>query len=221
MIFTYSWDSGFVILFAIDGVLTVNPSINTLIYKYNFHFSYSLPSWLASNPWLSVRDNEISRPWIHPNEIIAHGLSDFLCSRYLFRWFCQTVGNGARPYGLEYRHYPANTMSQKAITEVLKNAVNIDTIYPMGVVIWFVQNKNPDSLFSGERISEKRKLSSWQAAVVAALHWQPFIYLLTVIIFQDLHQTLITELNELIQPSVINILFLPHFQVEEEWCLQI
>ncbi|WP_282101110.1 MULTISPECIES: hypothetical protein [Morganella] len=38
-------------------------------------------------------------------------------------------------------------MSQKAITEVLKNAVNIDTIYPMGVVIWFVQNKNPDSLF--------------------------------------------------------------------------
>lgn len=31
-----------------------------------------------------------------------------------------------------------NTMSQKAITEVQKNAVNIDTIYPIGVVIWFV-----------------------------------------------------------------------------------
>lgn len=42
-----------------------------------------------------------------------------------------------------------NTMSQKAITEALQNAVNIDTIYPVGVVIWFAQNKNPNSLFPG------------------------------------------------------------------------
>lgn len=29
--------------FAIDGVLTANPSINTLIYKYNFHFFIRYP----------------------------------------------------------------------------------------------------------------------------------------------------------------------------------
>lgn len=46
-----------------------------------------------------------------------------------------------------------NTMSQKAITEALKNAVNIDTIYPVGVVIWFAQNKNPNSLFPGTKWS--------------------------------------------------------------------
>ncbi|ENG2091178.1 phage baseplate protein [Morganella morganii] len=44
-------------------------------------------------------------------------------------------------------------MSQKAITEALKNAVNIDTIYPVGVVIWFAQNKNPNSLFPGTKWS--------------------------------------------------------------------
>ncbi|EJD6037839.1 hypothetical protein M0J18_RS05305 [Morganella morganii] len=38
-------------------------------------------------------------------------------------------------------------MRQKAITGVLKNAVDIDTIYPIEVVVWFVQNKNPGSLF--------------------------------------------------------------------------
>lgn len=46
-----------------------------------------------------------------------------------------------------------NTMSQKAITEALQNAVNIDTIYPVGVVIWFAQNKNPNSLFPGTKWS--------------------------------------------------------------------
>lgn len=46
-----------------------------------------------------------------------------------------------------------NTMSQKAITDALKNAVNIDTIYPVGVVIWFAQNKNPNNLFPGTRWS--------------------------------------------------------------------
>ncbi|MEM8152958.1 phage tail protein [Morganella morganii] len=46
-----------------------------------------------------------------------------------------------------------STMSQKAITEALKNAVNIDTIYPVGVVIWFAQNKNPNSLFPGTKWS--------------------------------------------------------------------
>ncbi|HID7484659.1 TPA: phage baseplate protein [Morganella morganii] len=46
-----------------------------------------------------------------------------------------------------------NTMSQKAITEALKNAVNIDTIYPVGVVIWFAQNKNPNNLFPGTKWS--------------------------------------------------------------------
>ncbi|MEM7886065.1 hypothetical protein Q4Q78_00010 [Morganella morganii] len=46
-----------------------------------------------------------------------------------------------------------NTMSQKAITDALQNTVNIDTIYPVGVVIWFAQNKNPDSLFPGTQWS--------------------------------------------------------------------
>jgi len=42
-------------------------------------------------------------------------------------------------------------MSQKAITEALQKAVNIDIIYPVSVVIWFVQSKNPDSLFPGSK----------------------------------------------------------------------
>lgn len=45
------------------------------------------------------------------------------------------------------------TISQKGITDALKNAVNIDTIYPVGVVIWFAQNKNPNSLFPGTKWS--------------------------------------------------------------------
>lgn len=45
------------------------------------------------------------------------------------------------------------TISQKGITDALKNAVNIDTIYPVGVVIWFAQNKNPNSLFPGTQWS--------------------------------------------------------------------
>ncbi|MEW5109778.1 phage tail protein [Morganella morganii] len=40
-----------------------------------------------------------------------------------------------------------SVMSQNAVTEALKNAVNIDTIYPVGVVIWFAQNKNPNDFF--------------------------------------------------------------------------
>lgn len=45
------------------------------------------------------------------------------------------------------------TISQKGITDALKNAVNIDTIYPVGVVIWFAQNKNPNSLLPGTKWS--------------------------------------------------------------------
>ncbi|HCM61761.1 MAG TPA: phage tail protein [Morganella sp. (in: Bacteria)] len=46
-----------------------------------------------------------------------------------------------------------STISQKGITEALQNAVNLDTIYPVGVVIWFAQNKNPNSLFPGTKWS--------------------------------------------------------------------
>ena len=51
--------------------------------------------------------------------------------------------------GSDNRDINNNTMSQKAITEALQKAVNIDIIYPVGVVIWFAQNKNPNSLFPG------------------------------------------------------------------------
>ncbi|WP_334473518.1 phage tail-collar fiber domain-containing protein [Arsenophonus sp. PmNCSU2021_1] len=38
-------------------------------------------------------------------------------------------------------------ISQDGVTKALKNAVNINTLYPVGVVIWFAQNKNPNTLF--------------------------------------------------------------------------
>ncbi len=38
-------------------------------------------------------------------------------------------------------------MSQKAVTDALQNAVNLNTIYPVGIVVWFAQNKNPNALF--------------------------------------------------------------------------
>ncbi|EJD6044048.1 phage tail protein [Providencia rettgeri] len=41
----------------------------------------------------------------------------------------------------------ANVMSQKAVTDALQNAVNLNTIYPVGIVVWFAQNKNPNTLF--------------------------------------------------------------------------
>lgn len=40
-------------------------------------------------------------------------------------------------------------MSQKAVTDALQNAVNLNTIYPVGIVVWFAQNKNPNTLFPG------------------------------------------------------------------------
>ncbi|UBX48861.1 phage tail protein [Providencia alcalifaciens] len=41
----------------------------------------------------------------------------------------------------------ANVMSQKAVTDALQNAVNLNTIYPVGIVVWFAQNINPNNLF--------------------------------------------------------------------------
>nr|WP_323865880.1 hypothetical protein [Xenorhabdus sp. Flor] len=40
-------------------------------------------------------------------------------------------------------------MSQKAVTGALANAVSIDVLYPVGIVLWFAQNKNPNALFPG------------------------------------------------------------------------
>ncbi|MEY0015222.1 hypothetical protein AB7W42_10210 [Providencia rettgeri] len=42
-----------------------------------------------------------------------------------------------------------DVMSQKAVTEALQSAVNLDTIYPVGIVTWFAQNKDPNTLFPG------------------------------------------------------------------------
>ncbi|WP_419181521.1 phage baseplate protein [Providencia rettgeri] len=42
-------------------------------------------------------------------------------------------------------------MSQKAVTDALQNAVNLNTIYPIGIVVWFAQNKNPNTLFPGTK----------------------------------------------------------------------
>ncbi|PQQ22490.1 phage tail protein [Photorhabdus hindustanensis] len=33
--------------------------------------------------------------------------------------------------------------------ELAKSAANINTIYPVGIVVWFAQNKNPNALFPG------------------------------------------------------------------------
>ncbi|BBV09034.1 TPA: hypothetical protein ACHWKL_004470 [Providencia stuartii] len=44
-----------------------------------------------------------------------------------------------------------NVMSQKAVTDALQNAVDIDMIYPVGIVTWFAQNKNPNTLFPGTK----------------------------------------------------------------------
>lgn len=37
----------------------------------------------------------------------------------------------------------------KAVKDALANAVNIDVIYPIGIVTWFAQNKDPNTLFPG------------------------------------------------------------------------
>ncbi|WP_338885246.1 phage tail protein [Xenorhabdus sp. TH1] len=42
---------------------------------------------------------------------------------------------------------PSLVMSQKAITDALVHAVSIDSLYPIGIVVWFAQNKNPNNLF--------------------------------------------------------------------------
>ncbi|WP_108478010.1 phage baseplate protein [Providencia alcalifaciens] len=55
----------------------------------------------------------------------------------------------------------ANVMSQKAVTDALQNAVNLNAIYPIGVVVWFAQNKNPNTLFPGtewQYIGENRTI---------------------------------------------------------------
>ncbi|ENN8377940.1 phage tail protein [Providencia rettgeri] len=45
----------------------------------------------------------------------------------------------------------SQVMSQNAVTQALLNAVNLDTIYPIGIVVWFAQNKNPNTLFPGTK----------------------------------------------------------------------
>lgn len=45
----------------------------------------------------------------------------------------------------------ANVMSQKAVTDALQNTVNLNAIYPIGIVVWFAQNKNPNTLFPGTK----------------------------------------------------------------------
>lgn len=54
-----------------------------------------------------------------------------------------------------------NVMSQNAVTVALQNAVNLNTIYPIGIVVWFAQNKNPNTLFPGTKwqyIGENRTI---------------------------------------------------------------
>ncbi|EJD6370959.1 phage tail protein [Providencia rettgeri] len=54
-----------------------------------------------------------------------------------------------------------NVMSQKAVTDALQNSVNLNTIYPVGIVMWFAQNKNPNTLFPGTKwqyISENKTI---------------------------------------------------------------
>ncbi|HGJ5855323.1 phage baseplate protein, partial [Arsenophonus nasoniae] len=48
----------------------------------------------------------------------------------------QTTGNST-----------TDVMSQKAITDALNRATSIDNIYPVGIVLWFAKNKNPNTLF--------------------------------------------------------------------------
>ncbi|PHM47178.1 phage baseplate protein [Xenorhabdus miraniensis] len=40
-------------------------------------------------------------------------------------------------------------MSQKAVTDALSSTVSINTLYPIGIILWFAQNKNPNHLFPG------------------------------------------------------------------------
>lgn len=40
-----------------------------------------------------------------------------------------------------------NVMSQKAITKALKDSASVDTLYPVGIVVFFAQNKDPNKLF--------------------------------------------------------------------------
>ncbi|CAK7075548.1 phage tail protein [Providencia sp.] len=54
-----------------------------------------------------------------------------------------------------------NVMSQKAVTDALQNSVNLNTIYPVGIVMWFAQNKNPNTLFPDTKwqyISENKTI---------------------------------------------------------------
>ncbi|WP_272572534.1 phage baseplate protein [Providencia sp. PROV258] len=54
-----------------------------------------------------------------------------------------------------------NVMSQKAVTDALQNSVNLNTIYPVGIVMWFAQNKKPNTLFPGTKwqyISENKTI---------------------------------------------------------------
>lgn len=46
---------------------------------------------------------------------------------------------------------PTKIMSQKAVTDALKTSVNMNSIYPIGIVVWFAQNKNPNTLFPGTK----------------------------------------------------------------------
>ncbi|MBO1929038.1 hypothetical protein J4731_08150 [Providencia rettgeri] len=53
-------------------------------------------------------------------------------------------------------------MSEKAVSDVLQNAVNLNTVYPVGIVVWFAQNKNPNTLFPGTKwqyIDENKTIS--------------------------------------------------------------
>lgn len=55
-----------------------------------------------------------------------------------------------------------SVMSEKAVSDVLQNAVNLNTVYPVGIVVWFAQNKNPNTLFPGTKwqyIDENKTIS--------------------------------------------------------------
>ncbi|HHR6078330.1 TPA: phage baseplate protein [Providencia alcalifaciens] len=54
-----------------------------------------------------------------------------------------------------------NVMSQNAVTIALQNAVNLNAIYPVGIVVWFAQNENPNTLFPNTKwqyIGENRTI---------------------------------------------------------------
>ncbi|MEX0448096.1 hypothetical protein, partial [Xenorhabdus sp. SGI246] len=100
----------------------------------NFEMKWTVKSYAIDDPLLGKDYDDSVLPYAHDYAETINLAKNSVPKSAIV----QESGNSAE-----------QIMSQKAVTDALAKSVSIDLLYPVGIVLWFAQNKNPNNLFPG------------------------------------------------------------------------